>query len=390
MSSRHRALSWAILLVILVMTATPMSLLADSHSRLVQDEITHRVRPGETLATIAARYGTTVSALVAYNGLRNPNVIYVGQPLRIPAAKSSPSEQGARTHVVQRGEYLALIARRYGTTIWAIMRENDLTHPNTIYVGQRLRIPGPPSTTPTASPAPNPTVTPTATPTPTAAVTTVASPTEAPHTETVQSQPTPTPTATVHVVKRGEFLASIAQQYGVTVQDILAHNRLRNPNILYTGQKLVIPASGPRPSPPQTKASASPSQSTSAAARAVNPPTTGKWIDVNVTTQTLSAYEGDKLVFTTKVSTGLPRTPTVLGTFRIRTKLRAQTMAGPGYYLPNVPYVMYFYGGYAIHGTYWHNNFGRPMSHGCVNMRTSEAKWLYDWAPIGTIVVTHR
>ncbi|MBI5619492.1 L,D-transpeptidase, partial [Candidatus Gottesmanbacteria bacterium] len=53
---------------------------------------------------------------------------------------------------------------------------------------------------------------------------------------------------------------------------------------------------------------------------------------------------------------------------------------GPGYYLPDVPYVMYFYLGYAIHGTYWHNNFGHPMSHGCVNMRIEDAKTLFEWS----------
>jgi len=188
-------------------------------------------------------------------------------------------------------------------------------------------------------------------------------------------------------VKRGEFLASIAHQHGVSVQTILAANRLVNPNILYVGQRLNIPSSGlaaaPRPAP-----AVSPPQRP--ALEIANIPAAGKWIDVNVRTQTLSAYEGDQLIFTTKVSTGLPRTPTVLGRFAIRTKLRAQTMVGPGYYLPNVPYVMYFYRGYAIHGTYWHNNFGRPMSHGCINMRTSEAQWLYEWASIGTPVVTHR
>jgi lipoprotein-anchoring transpeptidase ErfK/SrfK len=64
-------------------------------------------------------------------------------------------------------------------------------------------------------------------------------------------------------------------------------------------------------------------------------------------------------------------------------------MTGPGYNLPNVPWVMYFAGANAIHGAYWHNNFGRPMSHGCVNMRISEAQWLYNWASIGTPVVVH-
>ena len=65
-------------------------------------------------------------------------------------------------------------------------------------------------------------------------------------------------------------------------------------------------------------------------------------------------------------------------------------MSGPGYNLPNVPWTMYFHGGYAIHGTYWHNNFGRPMSHGCVNMKTPEAKILFQWAPKGTLVVVHK
>ena len=69
-------------------------------------------------------------------------------------------------------------------------------------------------------------------------------------------------------------------------------------------------------------------------------------------------------------------------------------MRGPGYDLPGVPYVMYFYGGgiaksrgYGIHGTYWHNNFGHPMSHGCVNMPTAEAEWAYYWSDYGTPVI---
>ena len=64
-------------------------------------------------------------------------------------------------------------------------------------------------------------------------------------------------------------------------------------------------------------------------------------------------------------------------------------MAGPGYYLPDVPYTMYFYRGYGLHGTYWHNNFGTPMSHGCVNMRTPDARWLFYWAPLGILVNIH-
>jgi lipoprotein-anchoring transpeptidase ErfK/SrfK len=55
-----------------------------------------------------------------------------------------------------------------------------------------------------------------------------------------------------------------------------------------------------------------------------------------------------------------------------------------------VPYVMYFFEGYGLHGTYWHNNFGHPMSHGCVNLRTPDAKWFYNWAEIGTPVLVKR
>jgi lipoprotein-anchoring transpeptidase ErfK/SrfK len=119
------------------------------------------------------------------------------------------------------------------------------------------------------------------------------------------------------------------------------------------------------------------------------PASGGKWIDVNLTAQQVIAYEGNRAMLVAPVSTGLPGTPTVTGRYRIYSKVPSQLMTGPGYYLPNVPWVMYFYKSYSFHGTYWHNNFGRPMSHGCVNMRTPDANWLYDWAPIGTSVVVH-
>jgi len=89
------------------------------------------------------------------------------------------------------------------------------------------------------------------------------------------------------------------------------------------------------------------------------------------------------------VSTGTAYTPTVTGLFKIYVKHPAADMAGPGYDLPGVPYVMMFYEDYGIHGTYWHNNFGTPMSHGCVNMRTEDAAWLYNWAELGTAVEIH-
>lgn len=115
----------------------------------------------------------------------------------------------------------------------------------------------------------------------------------------------------------------------------------------------------------------------------------GRWIDVDLTNQMLYAYEDSTLVASFLVSTGVAAHPTVTGQYYIYVKYTSTLMTGPGYYLPDVPYTMYFYQGYGIHGTYWHNNFGTPMSHGCVNMRTSEAEWLFNWASVGTLVNVH-
>ena len=114
-----------------------------------------------------------------------------------------------------------------------------------------------------------------------------------------------------------------------------------------------------------------------------------RWIDVDLTNQMVYAYEDESVVNSFIVSTGTWLTPTVTGQYKIYVKYRSAPMSGPGYYLPNVPYIMYFYKGYGLHGTYWHNNFGTPMSHGCVNLRTDEAAWLYNWASVGTLVNVH-
>ena len=110
----------------------------------------------------------------------------------------------------------------------------------------------------------------------------------------------------------------------------------------------------------------------------------GKWIRVDLSEQTVVAYEGDRPIRAFVVSSGLKRTPTVTGEFRIKMKVKSQTMTGGEgndyYNLPNVKWVQYFYQEYSFHGTYWHNNFGEPKSHGCLNMTNADAKWLFDWA----------
>ncbi len=253
--------------------------------------------------------------------------------LAVSPAAAAPAEDQT-VYVVRAGDTLARIAARYGVSISAIVNANGITNPNHIYVGQRLIIPGAGGSSSGTTPSPA--------------------------------------TGSIYIVQPGDTLTKIAARYHTTVAALLAANGLTNPDRIWIGQRLRIG---------------------SASSGGSAPPATGgggqRWIDVNLSAQTLTAYQGDTPVFSASISGGLPGTPTVVGRFAIYTKLTSTRMTGPGYDLPNVPYTMYFYRGYAIHGTYWHNNFGYPMSHGCVNMRTQDAAWVFNWASIGTPVVTH-
>lgn len=119
-----------------------------------------------------------------------------------------------------------------------------------------------------------------------------------------------------------------------------------------------------------------------------------KEIVISIAAQQLWAYEHGEMILTTLVSTGtaeIPFTTTPVGQWSILTKYDIQdmqgTVSGEDYFVADVPWVMYFDNlGNALHGTYWHNNFGTPMSHGCVNLPVDIAKFLYGWAPIGTAV----
>jgi len=120
-----------------------------------------------------------------------------------------------------------------------------------------------------------------------------------------------------------------------------------------------------------------------------------KWIEIDLSEQRLYMKEGARTAGSFLVSTG-KWAPTPAGEWRIWTKLRYTRMKGGSkalgtfYDLPNVPYTMYYYQGYGIHGAYWHNNFGQPMSHGCVNMKPEEAGVVFNWASVGTRVQVHQ
>jgi LysM repeat protein len=355
---------------------------------------THVVQTGENLFRIALQYGTTVDALAYANGISDPTTIYVGQVLSIPdpnspvvnAAVSPSSSEGDISttpavdtspppttapiyHIVEAGQTLTSIADQYGTSLNEISEWNNITNPNHILLGQRLIVKY--AAAPDSAAVAGPTIV-------------DSPPAEASTESTSAGDPPPLlETYSIHIVQDGERLASIARDYGISWTTIARANSITNPNTIYAGQELKIPV--------QNEATGTYLEPTGGVPAAAAPTTNGsKRILVNLTEQKVYAYENDQLVKTVIVSTGLAYTPTVTGNYRVYWKLASQTMSGPGYYLPGVPYVMYFYQGYALHGTYWHNNFGQPMSHGCVNMPTTEAQWFFNWSEIGTpVTVTY-
>jgi lipoprotein-anchoring transpeptidase ErfK/SrfK len=258
-------------------------------------------------------------------------------------APNRASAAGPSVAIVQWGDTLFAMAARYDTTVSALVRANALPSPNFIFAGQHLIIPA--------------------------------------------SSPEPIPAASsVYVVRAGDTLFSIARRAGTTVDAVLRANGLGNPDFIYAGQRLNLKPGSPitdEPAPARTSPAA-------------NAPTTGRWIDVSLSTQTITAYEGTRAVRSALVSTGVAKTPTPVGRFAIYVRYKSQTMSGGSkasndyYYLPNVPNVMYFYEAYALHGTYWHRNFGRPMSRGCVNLSLADAEWFFNWADIGTPVVVRN
>lgn len=363
-----------VLVVVMALFATSVALAEDT---------VHIVQPGETLYRISVRYGVSMDILAQANNISNRERILVGQRLTIPdlsEAVENPLFAAEPTHhVVQPGETLASIANLYGLTVPQIAQLNNIANPNHILRGQTLTVFAAPelisedaleavatAAAPTATTvAPQQVIEPTATTAPVQPTTV----------------PTPATTTTTYTVQRGETLASIAQKFGVTWPAIVRANNISNPNLVNAGQVIIIPDA-------RTVTDLS---SVSPAAVAPNAPaatiSVGKQIIVDLSDSRIYAYENGRLVRSVLASTGLPATPTVKGNFTVQRKYPSQLMSGPGYYLPNVQWIMYFYAGYAIHGTYWHNNFGQPMSHGCVNLPNDEALWFYDWAPVGTPVL---
>lgn len=260
--------------------------------------------------------------------------------------------QGGDQYIVQPGDTMFSVADRYGVSVEQLAYANGLSPATWVYAGQALVLP---SVSPAAFEPP-------------LLAAAVA------------------PVNSDYTVAPGDTLFAIAQRFGTSVPALQAANDLGPNGWLWLGQRLTIPAE-PVAWP------ASPSYAAPQPSYRPANPGAERWIDVNLTSQTVTAYEGDVPVFTTLGSTGTWRFPTVVGSFHIYVKYERTRMYGgvgaEAYDLPNVPYVMYFYQGYGLHGTYWHNNFGSSMSRGCVNLSIADAEWFYKWASVGTRVVTH-
>ncbi len=269
------------------------------------------------------------------------------------------------TYVVKAGDNLFRIALNHGVTVNELVQLNGIFDPTKIEVGQVLQIPGKLGISSTRA-------------------------------------DTPSVVVSTYTVQPGDTLFSISYRYGLLTTTVAAANGITDLNHVYTGQVLQIPAheeTAVSDDPPDDFSDDAVDDATDEVADdlpAIVPPVAGdgeRWIDVNLSTQTLTAYESSEPVYHTAVSTGYWPYLTVTGEFSVYSRYEAQTMNGYAlgfdYYLPDVPYVMYFYGNYALHGTYWHNNFGTEMSHGCVNLATSDAEWIYNWSAYGTIVKIH-
>jgi N-acetylmuramoyl-L-alanine amidase len=203
---------------LLAVVAIPAALAPILAATALASEPTVTVQPGDTLSGIAVEHGVRVEELTAFNALPDPDRIFVGQQLRLvaadpPAAADPAAVSTAGTHVVARGENLTRIARRYGTTVAAIVAANGIANPSRIFAGQQLSIPGAAAVD---VPAPN-----------ASAPTAVAAPAIAP--------------AATHTVAAGENLTRIAGRYGTTVAAIVAANGIANPSRIFAGQQLAIP-----------------------------------------------------------------------------------------------------------------------------------------------------
>jgi LysM repeat protein len=343
-----------------ILRLTSMALLAAllllgvAQAAQAQEAPVHIVQPGETLSELAKEYGVSADALLRLNGLDDADLIWVGLPLRLPAGiANAPTSvpqtaifvprpdrpthaEDASAYTVAKGDTLGSIAAAHGVSMAQLVALNRISPAQRLTAGQRLLVP---------------------------------------HNNMLATG------ERLYTVRPGESWNYIAQKYRTTLDDLLERNGLTTPSVLRPGQEIVVP-------PVRLFESMADLPEDENGHHIVTqfPTTTEKWIDVDLSEQRVIAWEGTRQVKDFLISSGKGGSPTVTGEFRIWIKTAVQDMFGGDraasdyYYLRNVKWVQYFYEDYSFHSTYWHDNFGEPMSRGCINMRTEDAKWLFDWA----------
>lgn len=352
---------------------------------------THIVQGGEYLTKIAQSYGVQINDILKANNLKSDK-IFVGQTLIIPIGTGA-NIPGTRTHIVKRGDTLSKIGRTYGLPWNTIAKHNGLATPS-IYTGQVLLIPASAAQA-VVLPLPGATPGPPAPVTPPETALTLDLQGSRPHQDIINAV----------YVAASEFSedmddwiqsAGLAYIYGDRRAGYMGPVLGTLPQLTVERQNAIIRtldlptfelggaafrASRHRPSDISGgKAPLVP----------WNVQADKKWILIDLSDQMLYNFVDKTKVRQTKVSTGRASFPTIQGTFSIYVKFEKQDMKGEDYDLKDVPWTMFFYAGYGLHGTYWHNDFGTPHSHGCVNMPTPEAEWTYSWAPLGTPVVVQK
>jgi LysM repeat protein len=311
----------------------------------------------------------------------------------LPVA-ASPERQGT-IHVVQPGEHLTAIANRYGTTPQAIASANNLVNMNLLYVGQRLTIPGSGSST--------------------------------------------TQGNTYYVVNRGDTLTAIAARYGTTAQALVDANGLASANLIYVGQRLLIPGGGSSAAPASSSTTTGyytvqpgdtvtsiavrngvtawavvnanhlanpnfiyvgqrlviPGGSSPGPSPAPQPSVSNKRIVIDLSEQHMYVYQDGGLLYSWVTSTGMPGAATIPGHFQVLNKLPNAYAYTWGLQMPY--WLGIYWAGSLQNGIHalpimadgrilWDGYLGQPVSYGCVILSTENARTLYNWAEVGTPV----